>query len=84
MASCSCTTSLRLSPSGNGAIQRELHRPEGGTWILLSDGDRRGGRADTGGGDRVLPGRRHLLDAAKTPERPVQRPYIGKEDWTRH
>lgn len=38
----------------------------------------------TGSGNGVLPGRRHLLEFAKTPHRPVQWPNFEEEDWPRH
>lgn len=68
---------------GRGAIQRKHHRPEGGAGMFLSDGDLRAGRPNTGSGDGVPPGRRHVFGTAKAPERPVQWPRIGKEHWFR-
>jgi hypothetical protein len=65
---------------GPGAIQRELHRPEGGAGMFLSNEDLRACCTNTGRGDRVLPGRRHLLECAKAPGGSVQWPHIGKED----
>ncbi|MDQ1058508.1 hypothetical protein QFZ23_002409 [Arthrobacter globiformis] len=39
--------------SGPGAIQCELHRPEGGAGMLLSNGDLRTGSTNTGCSDGV-------------------------------
>jgi hypothetical protein len=68
---------------GPAAIQCEFHRPEGGTGMLLSDGDLRTGSTNTCCSDGVLPGRRHHLRTAKAPEGAVHRPHVGKEDWLR-
>lgn len=70
--------------SGPNAIQRELHRPKGGTGMLLSNGDLRTGSTNTGCSDGVLPGRRHLLGFAKTPGGTIQWPHVGKDDRFRH
>ncbi|WP_157365243.1 MULTISPECIES: hypothetical protein [Arthrobacter] len=44
---------LRSDP---GTIKRELEWPEGGAWMLLSDGDLHAGSTNAGGSDGVLPG----------------------------
>jgi len=68
---------------GPGAIQRDLRRPKGGAGMLLTNEDLRACCTNTGCGDCVLPGRRHLLEFAEAPDGAVQWSHIGKEDWTR-
>ena len=69
--------------SGPDTIQRELHRPKGGTGMLLSNGNLRTGSTNTGCSDGVLPGRRHLLGLAKTPFGTIQWPHVGKDNRSR-
>lgn len=69
--------------SGSGTIQRELYRPEGGAWMLLSNRDLRSCCAHTGSGEGVLPGRLHLRHRAKAPDRPIEWPNLKKEDRAR-
>lgn len=69
--------------SGPGAIQREFHRSKRGAGMLLSYCYVRLGSTNTGCGDGITPGCRHFFSFAKSPERAVQWPHVGKEDWLR-
>ena len=69
--------------SGPDAVQRELHRPEGGAGMLLPNRDLRTGSTNTGGSDGVQPRFRHLRRRAKAPDGAVEWPLLKKEDWPR-
>jgi len=70
--------------SGSRAIQRELRRLKRGARMLLSNGDLRAGSTNTGCGDGVLPGCRHLRRRAEAPDGAVQWPLLKKEDRPGH
>lgn len=64
--------------SGSITIQRELNRPEGCTRMLLPNGHRGAGSTNTGSGDNVLPGGRHLLRCSKALDRAIQWSLLKK------